>query len=111
MVVIFDLAVFDQAVFEAAVAGWTEGDLDVFHARFQEEVGSYAEWYEHATGPRPTFSCTKATLRTELTALNALMPTTRAALKAAMQYTPAGYQDILADHFLTENVSGYCRND
>lgn len=110
MTLIFDSTIFNQAIFDAAAASWTEGDLDVFNRRFMEEVGNYAEAYERATGPRPTFSCLKATLRTQLTSLNALMPTNRATLTAAMTNVPAAYKDILADHFLTENQSGYCRN-
>lgn len=111
MAQVFDPAIFDQAVFEAAAAqSWTEADLTVFHARFMEEVGNYSEWYEHNVAPRLTFTCSKGQLRSQITDLNALMPASRATLKAAMSYVPAAYQDILADHFLIENASGYCRN-
>ena len=108
MAQIFDPAIFDEAVFEAAAGGaWSSGELDTFWARFMEECGNMAEYLERTDPPRPTFSCTKAQLRGEFTALTAIMPATRATLKAAMTYTPAGYQDLLADHLLTENVSGY----
>ena len=106
---IFESSIFDGAIFDCA-AGWTSGQLDIFHARFMEEVGNYAEWYEHNIAPRPTFTCTKALLRAEWTILNALMPTTRATLKAALTLVPAAYQDMFVDHLLTENVSGYCQD-
>ena len=101
MATIFASTIFNAAVFETA-GTWPAATLDTFHAEFMRWAGRYAEYYEHATGPRPVFTCSKADLRSQLTDLDALLPTTRAVLKTAMTLVPAAYQDRLADFLLTE---------
>lgn len=62
-------------------------------------ISSVAGTLEYTTG-RPSFSPTKVVLLAEIKALNTLLPTTKAALIAAMTIIPSEYQDGLADRLL-----------
>ena len=86
----FTFRQFDNVIFDMNKA---------LQAEFCSWVSSYAGYLETTTG-RPIFSPTRAALLVEVKALNTLMPTTKAALIAAMTIIPADYKDNLADRLL-----------
>ena len=86
----FTFRQFNNVIFDSNIA---------IYSNFSDWSSSVAETLEHTTG-RPVFNCLKVALRAEVVSLNALLPTTKAALIAAMTIIPTDYQDKLADKLL-----------
>ena len=89
----FDRHIFDANIFDVS------GELLKLYSKHMDYINNKAEELEHTTG-RPTFACTKFTLRDEIYDLQLLLPTSSGTLQANMFYYPTDYKSYLADLIL-----------